>query len=98
MSDSDGNSVILDVVDQEKHLGVTMDKELTFRQNADLTVSKANRIMGLIRRSFTYLDKRSFAMLFKALVRPIPEYNNTGIHVSNLSMRKLSLCKEGPQK
>ena len=80
MSDSDGNSVILDVVDQEKHLGVTIDKELTFRQHADLTVSKANRIMGLIRRSFTYLDERSFAMLFKALVRPILEYNNTIWH------------------
>ena len=76
-----------------------MDKELTFRQHADLTVSKANRMMGLIRRSFTYLDERSFAMLFKALVRPILEYNSTIWHPrSNLSMLKLSLCKEGPQK
>ena len=54
MTDSDDNEIMLDVVDQEKDLGVTIDKELAFRQHADLIVSKANRIMGLIRRSFTY--------------------------------------------
>ena len=32
--------------------------------------------MGLIRRPFTYLDENSFSLLFKALVRPILEYNN----------------------
>ena len=99
MSDSDGNSVILDVVDQEKHLGVTMEKELTFRQLADLIVSKANRIMGLIRRSFTYLDERSFAMLFKALVRPILESNNTIWHPRFKSIdAKIESVQRGPQK
>ena len=77
MTDSDGNEIMLDIVDQEKDLGVTIDKELTFRQHADLTVSKANGIMGLIRRSFTYIDESSFSMLFKTPVRPILEYNNT---------------------
>ena len=27
-------------------------------------------IMGLVRRTFTYLDKGNFALLFKSLVRP----------------------------
>ena len=80
MSDPDSNEIKLDVVDQEKDLDVTIDNELTLRQHADLTVSKANRIMGLIRRSFTYLDEKSFSLLFKALVRPILEYNNTIWH------------------
>ena len=80
MTDSDGNEIKLDVVDQEKDLGVTIDKELTFRQHADLIVSMANQIMGLIRRSFTYIDEKSFSMLFKTLVRPILKYNNTIWH------------------
>ena len=48
MLNFDVNEMLLDVVDQEKDLGVTMDKELTFRQHTDLIVSKANP-----RQSFT---------------------------------------------
>ena len=32
--------------------------------------------MGIIRRTFTYLDEHSFLMLYKALVRPHVEYAN----------------------
>ena len=37
-------------------------------------VNKANRLMGLMRRSYTYLDKNSFCYLFNVLVRPHLEY------------------------
>jgi hypothetical protein len=37
-------------------------------------VNKANSIMGLIRRTYTYLDEQSFKYLFQALVRPHIEY------------------------
>ena len=37
-------------------------------------VNKANRILGLIRRSFSYLDNKIFKQLFQALVRPHLEY------------------------
>ena len=36
--------------------------------------------MGLIRRSFTYLDGNTFKQLFKALVRPHLEYSNSVWH------------------
>ena len=59
---------------------MTIDKELTFRQHVDLTVSKAKRSMGLIRRSFINLDGKSFSMLFKTSVRNVLEYNYTICH------------------
>ena len=37
-------------------------------------MQKANNIVGVIRRSFTYLDEATFCLLFKALVRPHLEY------------------------
>jgi len=40
------------------------------------SVSKANQILGLIRRSFTYLDNELMRLLFIALVRPYLEYGN----------------------
>ena len=40
-------------------------------------VNKANKVLGLLRRSFETLDKETLVWLFKALVRPHLEYCNT---------------------
>ena len=40
----------------EKDLGVYVDTELTFEKHIETVVNQANRMLGLIRRSYTYLD------------------------------------------
>ena len=62
--------------------------------------------MGLIRRSFSYLDKTIFTRLFKAMVRPHIEYGNAvwytkfkkvKIQIENVLRRatkKLQCCRE----
>ena len=42
-----------------------------------LSVKKANRKLGLIRRSFTHMDKDMFLALYKSIVRPHLEYGST---------------------
>ena len=59
---------------EEKDIGVTVDNKLTFDNHISAQISKANRVMGVIRRSYTHLDAKSFKLLFKALVRPHLEY------------------------
>ena len=39
-------------------------------------MNKANKILGLIRRSYNYLDADCLKRLFIALVRPVLEYCN----------------------
>ncbi len=51
-----------------------MDGALTFDSHVSASVNKANRMMGVIRRTFTHLDSANFKYLFKALVRPHLEY------------------------
>ena len=58
----------------EKDVGVTFDENMTFRHDITLRATKANNIMGIIRRNYTYLDIESFKLLFKSLVRPHLEY------------------------
>ena len=53
---------------------VYIDEHLTFETHIVTKANKANSTMGLIRRSFTYLDEEIFVLLFKALVRPHLEY------------------------
>ena len=55
--------VELEHVSDEKDLGVLIDEDLSFEEHISTKVRKANQIMGLIRRSFTYLDEKSFVKL-----------------------------------
>jgi len=57
-------------------LGVIFDSELSFRDHIQLKINKAYRILGLIKRNFIHMDKNTFIMLYKSLVRPYLEYAN----------------------
>ena len=61
----------------EKDLGVHVDNKLKFNVQAEVAANKGNKILGIIRRSFTYLDRDIMTQLFKALVRPHLEYGNS---------------------
>ena len=64
----------LEVVQEEKDLGVTFDSKLNFSSHIRNIVNKANSRVGLIKRTFQSLDKVKFTILYKSLVRPILEY------------------------
>jgi hypothetical protein len=66
----------LEHVFEEKDLGVIIDMELTFEEHIATKVKKANGIMGLIRRSFSFLDGETFKKLYTSFVRPHLEYAN----------------------
>ena len=85
----------LKYTEEEKDLGVTVDSNLKFETHVNLKVNKANKIMGLIRRSFIQLDKTTFNRLFKALVRPHLEYAHT---VWYPSLKKLKTLIENVQR
>ena len=71
----DGES--LSTVSHEKDVGDLVDHQLKFHQHAASVVAKANRVLGLISKSFEYLDTDSLPILYKALVLPIIEYANS---------------------
>ena len=74
MTKDDHSRVALSRVQDEKDVGVTFDEDMTFRKDISTRAIKANSIMGIIRRTYTYLDPQSFKLLFKSLVRPHLEY------------------------
>ena len=50
-------------VESEKDLGVTFESTLRFDHHILNCVNKANRMLGLIKRTFTYMDKEMFLPL-----------------------------------
>lgn len=64
----------------EKDLGIHIDDQLRFTQHIQKSVSNTNKLLGVIRRTYQYLDKTTFLHLYKGLVRPSLEY---GVAVSS---------------
>jgi hypothetical protein len=54
----------------KKDLGVNVDNELRFSKHIEAQVDKANQRLGLIRRSYEYIDAEAMKLLFVAVVRP----------------------------
>ena len=67
----------LEHVFEEKDLGVYFDAELRFDEHISSKVNKANAMVGLIRRSFSFLDGELFKNLYTCFVRPHLEYAQT---------------------
>jgi hypothetical protein len=68
----DGTS--LEVITEEKDLGVIVTDNLKPTKQCTKAASKAMNSLRLIKRAFTYIDTQSFSVLYKAYVRPHMEY------------------------
>ena len=70
----------LDIVTEENDLGVHIDEELKFHKHISAAVSKANQILGIVKRTFDTLDKELLPLVYKHQVRPHLEYGNAIRH------------------
>ena len=71
------NGIKIDSVESHKDLGILFDHQLKFHLHTTDVVAKANRLLGLIRRSFDHLDSDMLIKLFVTVVRPTLEYCNS---------------------
>ena len=95
--------VTLEETDCERDLGVHVDPALKFTQHCNKAVSKANKLVGLLRRTFDFIDKQILSYAFKGLIRPHLEYGNSvwsplykkdAILVENVQRRATKLVPE----
>ena len=105
---SNNQEVELEKAEKEKDLGVIIDQNLTFRDHINSKVNTANRNLGIIFRTFTYIDQEIFLNLYKSLVRPhleyatpvwSPFYKKDEIIIENVQRRTTKLvtsCKHLP--
>lgn len=89
------NQTTLEATTCEKDLGVHVDPTLKFSQHVRKTTNKANSILGMIRRTFDYMDKSMMIQLFKGLIRPILEYGNI---IWSPSLKKDAMLIESIQR
>ena len=64
----------IEQVQEIKDIGVTVDSLLSFQQHIYRNIDTANKIIGIIRRSYKYLDTEMFIPLYKYLIRSHFDY------------------------
>ena len=57
-----------------KDLGITISSDLSWSEHVNVTVNKANKLLGLVYRAEGSSNPGTFSTLYKSLVRPILEY------------------------
>jgi len=60
----------------ERNLGIFVDNKLKFHEQCSAVIAKANKLLGMIRRSFEYTNMDMILHLYKSLIQPVIEYGN----------------------
>ena len=77
-----------------KDLGVTFHPKLNINHHIHEITHKATKILGILNRTFIFLNKKTFLLLYKSLIRPHLEYANV-IWYPKYKYQSLSKeCKE----
>ena len=58
----------------QKHLGLTLDRRLKFDHHLNDKISKATKGIGLIKRLYHYLPRKSLLTIYRSYVRPHLDY------------------------
>ena len=68
------SNAMLKCVDSYKDLRVIMSRDLPWSNHVDVSVNKANKVLGLLKRTVGSKNREIFSVLYTSLVRPILEY------------------------
>ena len=71
------HEIVLEEHVVEKDLGVYVDNALSFKEHVIRSTAKANKVVGIIRRTFDFLTDDLLVRLYKSLVRPLQEYGHS---------------------
>ena len=73
-----GNTVT--AVDEHKHLGLILDKKLSFKSHVNEKITKTKKIIGMIKHLSKYLPIKTLVLMYKSLVRPHFDYCSIVFH------------------
>ena len=93
------NNKELQTVSEEKDLGVIIQDNLKVDKQVAASVAKANKMLGMIRRSFKSRDEKMTLQLYKLVVRPHVEFaiSSWSIHGALISRKTLKQLKRSKQ-
>ena len=70
------NGVPVASTSEQKHLGLILDKKLMFRSHLNEKIQKANKGIGLIKRLYSHIPRKSLLNIYKSFIRPHLDYGD----------------------
>ncbi len=68
-------------VDETKHLGMILDKRLSFESHIAEQIKKANKGIGVMKQLYTYVPRSALELIYKLYVRPHLDYGDVVYHM-----------------
>ena len=75
------NGTVVQKVNEQKHLGLTLDSKLSFERHLNEKISKAKRIIGIIKYLSSFLPLKTLDQMYKALICSHLDYCDTLYHI-----------------
>jgi hypothetical protein len=95
MKDNNGNNIEIPKDTEEKDLGSVFRQNLKFDSHIIEKSNKANKLLGMVKRTFSFMDKQLFLCIYKTLIRSILDY---GSPICNPSTEKYRQVLENVQR
>ena len=75
------NNIPVKEVDEHRHLGIVLDKKLSFSAHIKEAISKTRKGIGMLKYLSSYLPRHTLNELYKLYVRPHLDYGDVIYHV-----------------
>ena len=75
------NNIPVTKVDEHKHIGIILDKKLSFSAHIKSAISKTRKGIGLLKYLSKYLPRHTLNELYKLYVRPHLDYGDVIYHI-----------------
>ena len=79
------NGTVVPKVNEQKHLGLTLDSKLSFERHIYAKIIKAKKGIGIIKYLSKFLPIRTLDQMYKALVRSHLDYCDIIYHIPTLN-------------
>ena len=70
------NNSTVQQISSQKHLGIYLDEELTFKYHVNEKIRKANRGIGVIRKLDNILPRSALLTIYRSFIRPHLDYGD----------------------
>ena len=68
------NDSFVQIVSSQKHLGLILDQKLNFLKHTEDKISKANKGIGLLRKLYYFVPRKTLLSIYKSYIRPHLDY------------------------
>ena len=75
------NGHVVNRVNEQKHLGLILDRKLSFKSHVEEKIKKTKKTIGMIKHLSKFLPINTLTLMYKSLVRPHFDYCDVIFHI-----------------